>query len=257
MQYSAELLDHFPQTFPRRRRHPRQALRTLAYVTLDNGNGGIIRDLTEAGIAVQAVARLRPGQVVSVRFDLLAPRVRVEAQGQVIWANSGGQAGIQFLDLKPRAAGTLRNWQLTQIFTAAAVSGRDSMFCDEPFVRDLAFSHQARPAIIVEPSPLAPVANEEHLRWKFIRIRPSALAVAIDAGLLLLAALLFAVSSVIVMGGLPDWPIATILFLSSSTIFVAVYQILFSVSPAGTPGKWLAKLVFRIHQGDDPGHRFR
>src|SRR5437867_8247073 len=101
MAHCAEVLGSEPQV-PLRRRQPRHTVRTLAYVKLDQGNGGIIRDLTESGIAVQAVARLRAEQDVTVSFELLSPRVRVEARGRVAWADSTGQAGIQFLGLTPR-----------------------------------------------------------------------------------------------------------------------------------------------------------
>ena len=70
MPYCAEPVESAIQTIPRRRRCPRQTLRTLAYVNLNEGNGGIIRDISETGLAVQAVGALRAGQEVSLRFDL-------------------------------------------------------------------------------------------------------------------------------------------------------------------------------------------
>src|SRR5260370_42472935 len=102
MAYCPEAVELEAAAGPRRRRYPRQTLRSLAYVKLDQGNGGIIRDLTESGMAVQAVAPLRAGQEVSVGFDLISPRVRVEARGQVAWAGPGGQAGVAFFGLRPR-----------------------------------------------------------------------------------------------------------------------------------------------------------
>ena len=54
---------------------PRQAraqhryeLRTLTYVTLDQANGGIVRNLSHRGIGVQVVAAVRPKQQLRVRF---------------------------------------------------------------------------------------------------------------------------------------------------------------------------------------------
>ena len=61
----------------------RHDLRTLTYVTLDQANGGIVRNLSHEGIGVQAVAALRPNQQVRVRFELRWPRLRVEARGEV------------------------------------------------------------------------------------------------------------------------------------------------------------------------------
>jgi hypothetical protein len=258
MEYSADLLDPVSEVSPRRRRHPRLTLRSLAYVRLDDGNGGIIRDLTESGIAIQAVARLRPGQEVILRFELLSPRVRVESRGRVAWANADGQAGIQFLGLSPRIGQALKHWQLTQMFQAATASGRDSMFSAEPFVRDLAFSPQPRPAIAVEPCiRLQSEAESPYLRWRFMKVSAKWLSIAVDSLLLLCAALVFAISSVLVMGGLPAWPIAAILFLTSSTIFVAVYQILFSeILCVVTPGQRLAQIAVGRQESQET-QRFR
>src|SRR5215470_4104215 len=86
MAFCADVVPVEPGLAPRRRQHPRYTLRSLAYVKLDQGNGGIVRDLTESGVAIQAVAPLRRGQEVTLRFDLLSPRARVEARGHVAWA---------------------------------------------------------------------------------------------------------------------------------------------------------------------------
>ena len=93
-------------SFPARqaRTHYRHELRTLTYVTLDAANGGIIRNLNSAGVAVQAVAPLRQQQRVLLRFELRFPRLRVEAYGHVSWASSSGQCGIRFVDLPAQTA---------------------------------------------------------------------------------------------------------------------------------------------------------
>src|SRR6266513_3390211 len=115
MSYCAEPSETPTQVTPQRRRCPRQTLRTLAYVNLDQGNGGIIRDLTDSGIAVHAVAALRPEQEVSLRFDLLSPRVRVETRGRVAWADPSGQAGIEVIGASARGRRAWRDWLLTQM----------------------------------------------------------------------------------------------------------------------------------------------
>ena len=75
-------------TFPARqaRTHYRHELRTLTYVTLDEANGGIVRNLSHEGVAVQAVAPLRQEQRVRLRFELRFPRLRIDTSGQVSWA---------------------------------------------------------------------------------------------------------------------------------------------------------------------------
>ena len=58
------------------RLHYRHPIHSLVYVTLDEGNGGIIRNLSQSGAAIQAVGALRQGQSIRMRFDLLNPRSR-------------------------------------------------------------------------------------------------------------------------------------------------------------------------------------
>src|SRR5271169_4027279 len=92
------------------RAHHRQSLHTLTYVTLDEGNGGIVRNLNHEGVAIQAVGALRLRQRVRVRFELRHPRVRVDCQGEVAWADASGQCGIRFLDLSPHAVRQINEW---------------------------------------------------------------------------------------------------------------------------------------------------
>jgi hypothetical protein len=98
----------------------RHGVRTLTYVTLDHGNGGILLNLTRNGVAVQSVAAVRMGQQVQVRFDLLAPRVRVNVRGEVVWATSSGRCGIRFVDLPRQTAQQLDEWTLAKLLEGAA-----------------------------------------------------------------------------------------------------------------------------------------
>jgi hypothetical protein len=88
----------------------RHKLHTLTYVTLDQANGGILRDLNHEGIAVQAVAALPAGQQVRLRFELPHTRLRIETRGEVVWSRSTGQCGIRFLDLPARTRGRIDEW---------------------------------------------------------------------------------------------------------------------------------------------------
>jgi PilZ domain len=88
----------------------RHELRTLTYVTLDQANGGIVRNLTHQGIGMQVVAAVRPRQQMRVRFELRYPRLRVETRGEVVWATFSGQCGIRFLDLPPGMRRQINEW---------------------------------------------------------------------------------------------------------------------------------------------------
>jgi len=235
MGYWPEAVELEANVCPRRRRYPRQTLRSLAYVKLDQANGGIIRDLTESGMAIQAVGRLQPGQELDLRFDLISPRVRVDARGRVAWADAGGQAGIQFMGVTPRVQRSLRDWLLIQMLSAAVVSGRDSMFSSAG--TELTFSAVPQPAIVVEPE--AP-----RVEWGLFSLSARGFSIFVDTVVLACAVLVFAISSIVVMGGVPDWPLATALLITAATIFLAIYQVIFSDWLCGaTPGRRLAGMA--------------
>jgi hypothetical protein len=236
MAYWPEVVEVEEQVCPRRRQYPRQTLRSLAYVKLDQANGGIIRDLTESGVAIQAVGRLQAGQELELRFDLISPRVRVEARGRVAWADPSGQAGVQFLNVIPRVQRALRDWLLVQMLSAAAVSGRDSMFSEI----ELTFSAAARAAILVEP----PISELPQVDWGLFSLSARSFSIFVDAVVLACAVLVFAISAIVAMGGVPAWPLGVAALLTATTIFVAVYLVLFSDWLCGaTPGRRLAGMA--------------
>src|ERR1019366_7165832 len=109
-------------SFPAReaRTHYRHELRTLTYVTLDEANGGIIRNMNHEGVAVQAVAALHQQQRVRRRFELRFPRLHVETYGQVSWASPSGQCGIRFVDLPARATHQINEWIFSNLLDAVA-----------------------------------------------------------------------------------------------------------------------------------------
>lgn len=129
-----------------RLRH-RHAVRTLSYVTLDRGNGGILLNVTRNGVAVQTVAAVRMGQQVQVRFELLAPRVRVNARGEVIWATSSGRCGIRFLDLSQQTARQLDEWTFAQLLEGASP-----------------LSHPGQPMLATRAGQSTPRAAENRVR---------------------------------------------------------------------------------------------
>jgi hypothetical protein len=98
----------------------RYELRSLTYVTLDQANGGIVRNLTHDGIGAQMVAALRPQQQVRVRFELRYPRLRIDTRGEVMWSTVSGQCGIRFLDRPPRLTRQINEWIFGNLLKGAA-----------------------------------------------------------------------------------------------------------------------------------------
>jgi hypothetical protein len=112
------------------RAHYRHELSALTYVTLDAANGGIIRNLNHGGVAVQAVGALRLEQRVRLRFELRFPRARIEASGQVSWANSSGRCGIRFVELPADVRRQIDEWIFSNLLDAVALDAAQphSMF---------------------------------------------------------------------------------------------------------------------------------
>ncbi len=233
-----------------RRYHYRHQIQSLAYVNLDQGNGGIIRNLGDAGIAIQAVAPLRVNQQVFLRFDLANPRVRVEATGRVAWSDPVGQAGVEFLTLPPRSGRLLKEWIFIQLLASAQHSAGNSTLLygkDGLEAAELLFSSGARPAIRLGPGAAAAQrrsVEEEprtlHLAWFPFAISAPTLARLVDGLIVLSAVLLFALICMTMVGVVPAWPVALGMGLGVATVFAVLYRFLFLFWMGGTPGDWLA-----------------
>jgi hypothetical protein len=138
-----------------RARH-RHDLHTLTYVVLDQANGGIVRNINHEGIAVQAVAAVRAGQHLRLRFELPHPRLRIETRGEVVWSSPTGQCGIRFVDLPPRMRRRVDEWIFGNLLESVA-----------PHVTRAAARNGARTAgrfpgsgAIADPLPGAPVEDD-------------------------------------------------------------------------------------------------
>jgi cytoskeletal protein RodZ len=88
-----------------RKRPPR-----LVYVELGNGNGGMMRDLSEDGFALRAMMPLATGE--KLHFCLsLEDATRIEGESEVIWTGEGGRAaGLKFVEITPQARASIREW---------------------------------------------------------------------------------------------------------------------------------------------------
>ena len=151
---------------PLQPRHYRHQIHRLAYFNLDpsndQDNGGIIRNLGEAGIAIQAVAPLLANQQIFLRFELVNPRVRVAAVGRVAWADPAGLAGVEFLALPPRSRRQLKEWMFLQLLTTSAQAIGDLNFARSKSgeeATELLFSAASRPAIRLEPEVASAVLD--------------------------------------------------------------------------------------------------
>jgi TonB family protein len=100
-----------PSPVPDRRLHPRRAIRFLAYVSIGEDNGGIVLNISEFGLALQAVGPLTEGHLAHLRFQLPRSRKRGESSGQIAWTSeSGKEAGVQFVGLSDDVRKKISAW---------------------------------------------------------------------------------------------------------------------------------------------------
>jgi TonB family protein len=95
-----------------RRAHPRQRIRSLAYVHLGESNGGIVLNVSESGIAVQAAEALDVDEgPLAMRIEIPRSRKRLEVTGEIVWVGeSRKEAGLRFVDLSEEALKRIRSW---------------------------------------------------------------------------------------------------------------------------------------------------
>jgi Tfp pilus assembly protein PilZ len=233
-----------------RRGHYRHQIQSLAYVNLDQANGGVIRNLGDTGLAIQAVAPLYVNQQVFLRFDLANPRARIEATGRVAWSDPMGQAGVEFVLLSPRSRRLLKEWILIQLLAAAQNSAGDAAFFHNHSgqqATELLFSSAARPAIRLEPEAAGvrrsgSVSSQPGTLhpWFPFAISAPVLSRLVDGLILLSAVLLFALICIAIVGIVPAWPVALVMGLGITIVFAALYRFLFLFWMGGTLGDWLA-----------------
>ena len=247
---------------PGRRLYYRQRVSTLAYVNLDHTNGGIVRDLSEAGLAIQAVSPLRPNQQVQLRFLLLRPRLQVETLARVAWADGRGQAGVQFVNSTDRSRHALKQWIFTQLLVRADQAAKMGSIFDPdqsaPGAPELLYSASPRPAIRLQPglddasSGLLDLGDDDDERKKEAHLLLCGLSVprrtfahTVDALILVSAVLIFSVLAIAATGIVPSSAIALALGLAVTCIFASLYWFLFAAWNGATPGECLAQVAGR------------
>lgn len=93
------------------RAHPRVKVHSLAYVELGEGNAGLILNISETGMAVQAVQMLNSNYLPHMQFRLPRTDTLIEVPGKMIWQiRSKKEAGIEFVRLSDPARQAIRQW---------------------------------------------------------------------------------------------------------------------------------------------------
>jgi TonB family protein len=94
-----------------RRLHARQRVHSLSYVKMGDSNGGIVLNISEGGISVQAAAVLDPTEPVTMWLEIPKVRDRVEVTAEIAWLSaSKKEAGLRFVDLPDSTLQQIRKW---------------------------------------------------------------------------------------------------------------------------------------------------
>jgi hypothetical protein len=82
----------------------------MAYVEIGSGNGGLLLNLSEGGLAVQAAHVFREARL-AVRFRLPEVPAEIDAVAEVVWLGAADKrAGLRFLELSPAARKAIQEW---------------------------------------------------------------------------------------------------------------------------------------------------
>jgi len=228
----------------------RHELRTLTYLTLEQANGGIVRNLNQDGMGAQIVAAVHPRQQVRIRFELRHPKLRVETRGEIVWATRSGQCGIQFLDLPSNMQRHINEWIFGDVLEGISLHAErtGAMFGSVEEDDGLLISGPV-PKVIPLPVRLEtrggivnPVAETiSSLDWLSQPLSPRALAWTIDALMVTAALLMFALVFLSITGELPasPWTMA----VGGAVLVGALYWGFFWVFGGKSFGARLARLV--------------
>jgi outer membrane biosynthesis protein TonB len=94
-----------------RRSHARCRVKSLVYIDLGKSNCGIVANISENGLRLEAAVALTGDYVPEMRLQLPRSRKWIEASGKVIWnSESRRKAGIQLVDLPADVRELMKEW---------------------------------------------------------------------------------------------------------------------------------------------------
>lgn len=218
----------------------RQKLRTLAYVTLGGSKAGVLRDISESGVAVHVLSTLTVGNELHLGLDLPNPRLRFEADVRVVWTDSLGQTGLEFVNLPERARLLLKDWLFTQLLSNAQRTGGESS-------EELLFSGLSRPTIRLVPHNARRVAfsglDRTGIPLMWFSVPAHSFSRFVDAVAVSSAVLLFSLMTLFLTDVTPIWWVGMLFIAAAAVIFGGVYWMVFAFWFGITPGARLAELA--------------
>ncbi len=265
----------------------RHELRTLTYLTMDDSNGGVVRNLTHGGMGAQVVAAVRPHQQLKIRFELRYPKLRVETRGEVVWATFSGQCGIRFLDLPPEMTRKINEWIFGDLLEGISLHAdpAESMFAagTDAELEDAMAPAQEDDGLVISAAPvkviplpsrkdvpktdspflralaserISPSTDIRELDWLSQPLSGRSLAWAVHTLVVLAGILLFMLVFLSITRQAPPWPLT----VAGGTVLVVsgLYWGFFQLFGGSTLGTRLARLAERGEEAElERGPRFR
>lgn len=260
------------------------------YVTLDDANGGVVRNLSHEGFGAQVVTAVRPRQELRIRIELRYPKLKFETRGEVIWSRFSGQCGIRFVDLSPQLSRQINEWIFGDLLEGFSLHSdpAESMFADhalraptagpalattmtEPEEND-GLIMSATPVKVIplpprrEPPAEAPELDRHlpgmpsvttELDWLSQPLSGRALAWTVHTLVVVAGALLFTLVFLAITGEAPQWPLS--MALGSALVVAGLYWSFFQIFGGTSLGERMARLAgYAEEEMEEPaGTRFR
>ena len=148
--------------FSDRRLHSRETFGSVTYVDLDAGNGGIILNISEGGLAVQAARALVEDELPCLRFRFSHSDNWIKEKGVVAWkSKSKKTAGVKFVDLSEES-----RIQISKLISSGASRNNVEQGTDTPVpvqVLRAAPSRDNEKNLIQMPAKSDPVEKNQSL----------------------------------------------------------------------------------------------
>jgi TonB family protein len=94
-----------------RRIHVRRQIKSLLYIELGKSNCGVVVNMSEDGLHLEAAAALIDEHIPQMRFQLPQSREWIEASGIVVWASESRlNAGVRFVDVSAENRASIVDW---------------------------------------------------------------------------------------------------------------------------------------------------
>ncbi|HXE89618.1 MAG TPA: response regulator [Terriglobales bacterium] len=204
----------FPQAAPRQVRRP---VHSLSFVSLEQAqDAAILLNVSEGGMAIQALQPLSRGEVMQFGIELPLAPLKVEARGEIVWADPSGRAGIRFLEVPEEHRAKLLEW--------------------------LEKSPEEAPASAVIST--AESLETYRFPWEKPPLAERLAALAVDGGLVLAATSLFGL--VFLVAPPPALTGAAVLVTAGLLATLAVsYFLMYRLSGVATPGSAVVQKLVR------------